>query len=286
MIYRIFIVFTISLFIGSALAQHNEIGLFGGGSYYIGDLNPSAHFSQTKPAAGLIYRHHFNARVSIRGQVMHGSIEGSDAKSKFNIQRNLSFRSELNEAAAIIEINFLPYLPGKLETIATTYVFGGISVFHFNPKAEYQGTWYDLQPLRTEGEKKPYPLYNVSIPFGLGCKLNLAKRISAAIEWGLRMTFTDYLDDVSTVYVDLSQTNISNFPNLADRSPEINEPPNLIHSQRGNSRNNDWYSFFGISVTYKIKDVNAPCHAFPEEKRTKVYSRIIDLRHLNLFNNY
>ena len=81
----------------------NEIGLYLGGSYYIGELNPTGHLnSLTRPAAGIVYRHNFGYRLSIAGSALFGSVQGIDARtSSFEQQqRNLSFRSRIYELAA------------------------------------------------------------------------------------------------------------------------------------------------------------------------------------------
>ncbi len=63
--------------------------------------------------------------------------------------------------------------------------------------------------MSTEGEglveypdRKPYNLFQFSIPFGGGIKFRVSDHIVVAYEIGMRKTFTDYLDDVSTRYVD------------------------------------------------------------------------------------
>jgi len=283
---KIFFLLFISLFFNFLIfAQHNDIGVFLGGSYYLGDLNPSKQFFLSQPAFGIAYRHNFNPRISLRINLFDGEIEGSDAKAKINVIRNLSFRSNIGELSTQIEINFLPYLTGKKEHPFTPYVFGGISLFKFNPQAEYNGTWYDLQPLKTEGETKPYSLISFGIPFGMGFKMNITKRIAVNLEWGLRKTFTGYLDDINKIYVDPSKLNSPISVILADRSPEVGAPKNVINSQRGNSQD-DWYSFFGIILIYKIKDLKAPCDAFNTEKKHKMYIRIMNWKKLNLFNKF
>lgn len=282
-----FFLLIISIFFNFLIfAQHNDIGIFLGGSYYLGDLNPSKQFFLSQPALGLVYSYNFNSRISLRFNLFDGEIEGSDAKAKFNEIRNLSFRSNIGELSTQLEINFLPYLTGKKEHPFSPYVFGGISLFKFNPQAEYNGKWYDLQPLKTEGETKPYNLISVGIPFGMGIKMNISKRVAVDLEWGLRKTFTDYLDDISKIYVDPTKLNSSISINLADRSPEVGAPRNVINSQRGNSQNNDWYSFFGVLLIYKIKDPSAPCDAFNAVKKHKMYIRLFNWKKKNLFNTF
>lgn len=256
-------------------AQQNEIGVLAGVTYYIGDINPSVHFNSPKPAVGIIYRNNINKRISFRSNIIRGTLFSADSKVKYNTNRNLHFKSSLTELACIVEINYLKFLPGVTDYKASTYVFGGLSFFMFNPKALYDGTWHELQPLRTEGYDNAYPRYNIGIPFGMGMKFNISKYVALAVEWGLRKTFSDYIDDISKVYPDsLYILNAKPLTAIfADRSPEINMPANKAGSQRGNSSTKDYYSFAGISLTIKIKNKKPACNAF--EKR-KDYNRIIN----------
>jgi len=274
----ILIVFAFFHFI-SLYAQRNEIGLFLGTSYYLGDLNPSKQFFLSKPAGGLVYRYVFDRRWAIKMTGLYGSVAGDDSKAKFNVERNLSFKSPIFEVSSQLELNFLPYATGNTEKdYFTPYIFGGVSIFSFNPKANYNGTWYNLQPLGTEGQgtsmypdRKSYSLTKLSFPFGLGFKYSIGKNVCIGAEWGLRKTTTDYLDDVSTTYADpviLSAENTSISAILADRSAS----PNLTDSQRGNSGTKDWYSFAGAFVTFKFKAGGSKtCPAYNKHYKFREY---------------
>ncbi len=245
-------------------AQRNEIGIMAGASYYLGDMNPSKQFFLPKPAGGIIYRYIINQRFALKFDGIIGSVKGSDSKSKFNEKRNLSFKSPLTEISSQLELNFLPFVTGDNKQYFTPYIFAGLSVFSFNPKAEYNGTTYDLQPLGTEGQgtsmypdRKPYSLTKVAIPFGIGLKYSIGKAFCFGAEWGLRKSTTDYLDDVSTTYADplvLAAENGANAAALADQTIIApGESVNHTDLQRGNSSTKDWYSFAGLFITVKFK---------------------------------
>ena len=70
-----------------------EFGVMGGGSYYIGDLNPLGHFIYSKPACGLIMRYNLSTRHSMRITTSYGNVCGADSKSNdsYQLNRNLSF---------------------------------------------------------------------------------------------------------------------------------------------------------------------------------------------------
>jgi hypothetical protein len=242
----------------------NEIGLYLGGSYYIGELNPTGHLnSLTRPAAGIVYRHNFGYRFSIAGSALFGSVQGIDARtSSFEQQqRNLSFRSRIYELAARCEFNFIEYQIGNDHHQFTPFLFAGIAVFNFNPKASFGNQWVALQPLRTEGQSKGYLRTQLSIPFGAGFKMNLARRIGLVIDWGMRKTFTDYIDDVSTVYADPAAlaANGAAAVALADRSLT---PADNVGRQRGNPRNKDWYCFCGLTLTFQLSEKPKSCSAY------------------------
>lgn len=252
-----FFLFLLPLFVHG---QNNEFGLFYGTSYYLGDLNPSKHFAMARFAYGGMYRYNIDEHKSLRINGYYGSVEANDAVIGYNENRNLHFQSSIIELSLQGEISFLPFKAGDLTFKHTPYIFGGIGGFKFNPRAKYQDEWYDLQPLGTEGQlseanKEPYDLYAVSYIFGMGYKFNITNHLTGGFEWGMRRTSTDYLDDVSTVYphpssfedesISLAMYDMSMNRNSLDEHPNTN-------MQRGNPKKNDWYSFAGFILTFRL----------------------------------
>jgi len=259
----------------------SEVGVFGGVSYYVGDLNPSKHFLLSKPAVGIIYRYNISPRFAIKINGIYGTLQGNDAISKANVQRNLSFKSYVTDISVQVELNFLKYITGHEKYKFSPYIFTGVSLFNFNPKAELDGRWYELQSMGTEGQgttlpnvSKRYSLTNVAIPFGLGVKYSPASFLCIGFEWGLRKTFTDYIDDVSTVYADpvvLAAENTAIAAQLADRTrPEDGGSAYNTGLQRGNSKTKDWYSFAGLFVQIRIKQKNSLCSAYQKHPKIKI----------------
>ena len=257
----------------STYAQRSELGLMLGTSYYLGDLNPSGQFYSPNFAEGLIYRYNLNPHWALKLNALYGTVEASDAD--FGEIRNLSFKSHILEFSSQIELNFWEYFTGSKSHRFSPYIFAGVAIFNYNPQAiDSAGIWHDLQPLGTEGQgtinyptKKVYGLTQLSIPFGLGFKFSVSKLICIGAEWGLRKTFVDYIDDVSTAYVDRNilageKGKIAGY--LADRTTElyypdpldpkkiIHRPSNLEGTSRGNSSTTDWYSFAGVTITFKL----------------------------------
>ncbi len=246
----------------TGFCQRNELGIFFGTSYYLGDLNPTYHFSLPRMGIGGLYRYNINENLSIRANGYWGSIAGSDAIVKHNPVRNLHFRTNILEASLQGEVNFSYFIPGDFSTPATPYLFGGYGIFRFNPQAEINGQWYNLKPLHTEGQgselypdRKPYSLVLGALVFGVGLKFNITRQFSGAFEWGIRRTSTDYLDDVSQTYPDPAVFGGNPIAlEMFDRTTE-NRRQNT-HYQRGDPSKKDWYSFAGIILTIRIKDPN------------------------------
>jgi hypothetical protein len=261
------------LFSTYSFSQRSEIGGLIGTSYYLGDINTSSQFYKPNIAGGLIYRYNLTPHWALKFNALYGTLEAYDID--FGEIRNLSFKSHIMEFSAQFELNFFQYFTGSKKHRFSPYIFGGVALFNFNPEAYYfnpttlEGKWYDLQPLGTEGQgtvtrssAKPYSLTQFAIPFGLGVKFSLSKSICLGAEWGLRKTFTDYIDDISTTYMDhaaLSAEKGQIAAALADRTPELIDPdtnlpriPNEDGMSRGNSETTDWYSFAGLTITFKL----------------------------------
>lgn len=254
----------------AAFGQRTEIGIWAGGSGYLGDLNYNNPLKLTDPAGGFLFKVNYNPFLALRLGVSQAKIQGADslAANKEQQSRNLSFKSNLTEICGAIEFNFFKY-GVKTSHKFSPFTFVGLSAFLFNPQAEYQGQTYDLQSLGTEGQRlngknKAYSLVNLAVPFGAGFKWNIGGKTTLGAEMGYRYTFTDYLDDVSGAYAD--QQALQNGSNgtvtaaLADRSGEKNNGTDRGRSgsQRGDMRKNDSYFFAGLSLTYTFVPRKCP----------------------------
>lgn len=244
-------------------AQSREMGIMVGAMSYKGDLNPVMFSNKfLHPAIGIIYKRSYNNHWSFRAGFNYGRISANDSQAadSFSINRNLSFRSDILELQGGVEFNFFPYQTANPATFFTPYLFIGLNVFRFNPKAELNGQWYALQPLGTEGQgtdlypnRNPYGRVSVNVPFGGGLKFKISKRFCTALEVGVRKTYTDYIDDVSKNYADptaIRKEYGKAAAQLSDRSLEKGSPQ--IDRQRGDPSKKDWYWFSGIQITYTL----------------------------------
>jgi len=193
--------------------RKDNIGIFAGTSYYYGDINPDKLFYSPGFAIGGIFRYNINKRYAFRlnGYFTRLSGDPNDFSDIIHdIIPSAAFNKYIFDAACQVEFNFFPYLPGVKRWDYTTYISGGVGY--------------------VSASNIP-----VTIPFGIGLKLNVTNTISTGVEWSFRKTFNDLIDGT-------------------ENPTDINS---VIH-------NNDWYSFLGIFVTYKFFNYMVDCPAYDE----------------------
>ena len=249
--------------------SHSELSLEIGGMSYMGDLNNQHLFAKPCMGYGGGFRYCFDDRWALKVGGAYGHIEGGNPDAI--AMRNLSFRSHVWEATARAEFNFLPYGYSDLQWRFSPFIYAGIGLMGFNPKAQYtdpttgETEWVELRPLGTEGQgtteypdRTPYSLLQVVIPFGMGIRLSPNHHLQVLIEYGVRKTFTDYLDDVSTTYVggDLLRTTDGGelAARMADRSAEVEGGRlNAAGIKRGDDSLKDWYTYMNVSVSISLE---------------------------------
>ncbi|MBL7943349.1 MAG: hypothetical protein JNM00_11310 [Flavobacteriales bacterium] len=238
--------------------------------------------------AGLAgYRYTFKKWLFGRLDFSYSRIAGDDklTQEAFRNNRNLHFRSN------VFEINLMPEIHLRLGgkrghqyqidrvnknsgpwRIRGSYfsVFGGIGIMHHNPKAKLGGTWYDLRPLRTEGQGLPggpeeYKLWRLNVPVGFNFMVRVHRQWLFGFEVTYRFTFTDYLDDVSTNYYnpyDLAlyqqgtgmediAAYLSN-PALGLANGGLPDMATAPGQQRGDPRDNDAYFYVMFKADYML----------------------------------
>lgn len=265
-----------------------EMGLTLGPSNFLGDLGGTQgkgttflkdnNFSMTKIAVGAFAQYTWRQTIGLRLAVNFGSLEGDDAaiKGKGGMEearkiRNSNFKSPLTEALALLEVYPTVFLEGDADDTwlkFRPYLVGGVGVFKFKPKGQHPvtGEWVELQPLNTEGQgfpeypdRKPYKLTQLNIPLGFGVKYFVTENVHLALEVLHRKTFTDYIDDVSTNYInpalfyqymgskaDLAAT-------MANKSLFQANPTRFGDGdKRGTPSNNDAYYSFNLKFGFRI----------------------------------
>lgn len=259
---RVGITFILLLFCTQLRAQSWELGAFGGGIGYMGDLNPDNVFKLSNPAYGLLVKRNIDSRWAIKLSVMQGKIKGADSLSSnlHQQQRNLSFVTPLTEISFQGEFNFFDYVPSMSKKRFSPYLFAGAALSMFNPKANVNGEMVELNPLRTES--KDYRKYTISIPYGAGLKYNFSGMWTLGAELGYRTSFSDYMDDVSGRYPSADVFYPANGPdrvNMSDRSVELTGVKAFRPGQqRGDTKGRDSYFFTGITLTYTFMNCKCP----------------------------
>jgi hypothetical protein len=309
-IYRFFITICLTtLFTRPTYAQslllgnRVEIGLNFGPTFFLGDLGGHAGYGTTfvkdlnmpltKLMKGAFISISPNEWLGFRVAAQYTYLAGEDKiivtngrPESFRKGRNLDFRSNVWEVYGAIEFFPLMYLhrgEEDYEPKIRPYVFGGAGVFHFNPQGSLTDqngnkTWHYLQPLHTEGEgfaefpeRKNYKLTQVNVPVGAGLKYLLTDNVNLSAELLYRKTFTDYIDDVSTTYIDyhlfdkyLSPADANIATAISDKSTGVLTRTDPGY-QRGNPKNYDAYFSFLLKVGIRIggsnsSDANAVAH--------------------------
>ena len=238
--------------------------LFTGAMNYQGDLKPDAFTTAHSCfTTGFTIRKPLNGWFALRAGVNIGKIKAADEWNGDDLKsRNLSFTSTIKEAYLGLEVS----APGILNGRFTPYLYGGIGVFHFNPwSTDNSGTKTYLKPLSTEGQglsqypdQKPYNLTQLCLPIGGGFRFAVSDGVNIGIEFNQRKSFTDYIDDVSSRYVDrnaLMQEKGIKAVELAYRTDELPGGRPFFPSngdKRGTASEMDWYYFFGFITEMKL----------------------------------
>jgi len=229
-----------------------------GTSTYFGELSNNGDYIHAKPNFNVGLQYYLTNRVSARAEASWFQLSGSDAKADptgehYRRVRNLSFRTDAVEISLTAAVNL--YQLGNRYYRRPTFnifAFGGIGGMYFNPTTIYQGKRVALQPLQTElvHDSK----FGIVIPFGLGIRFKTGPNTNIAIEGGYRKTFTDYLDDVSTVHHDASKFSSPLAAALSDRGPEVGYPLSVEGWIRGNPKTKDGYMLLSVKLEYYLPD--------------------------------
>lgn len=253
---------------GVSVGVSNYLGDIGGKEKTRRDFVADMKMSQTRWNVGGFVRYKWKPKVSLRLALDYLRIEGDDKLSSNPARnaRNLNFRNDMFDLGFTVHGFF--YEDNDLGNTYRykngfrAYVFGGIGGFYHNPKAFYNDEWVKLRPLKTEGVS--YSPIGLNIPVGIGCYFTFEKKHRIGFELNWRTTFTDYLDDVSTDYVDnRGQSALTRA--LANRTPELtNLDPAFarnfgydyerdVPQKRGDKTHKDSYITANLSYSYVIR---------------------------------
>lgn len=223
---RLLTVFLIAFTVFETHGQQSvDVGFFGGTGTYFGDMTKIEWQKSVNPAYGAFMRFNFNPRYSLRFNVINSSIGavGEFDSQKWNVNPNnqyWDFNKNVLDVSLQFEFNYFKYIVGDDEKPYSTYIFGGVGV-----------QTYSFLINGIDGSE-----ISPTIPFGLGFKFNLSKRIGLGLEAGLRKTFSDKLDNLDDP--------LSYYITNGDEITQINYTDQY--------HNNDWTAYAGIHLVYKL----------------------------------
>jgi len=184
-------------------------------------------------------------------------LAGDDSETQSGrTPRMISIRTDLLES----NLTFKYTLPKRTGSANGLYFFVGAGAAYYQPKAEWNGTWYNLRELGTEGQlldptKNIYTKITPVLPFGFGKKFYFYNGVSLAADFNFRKSYTDYIDDVSTVYFDnnlILNTNGSIAAHFAN--PSSNPKAGVTGNKRGNPNRMDNYFLVGCRLEVPIRN--------------------------------
>ncbi len=220
-----FLLITALFTLNLTTAQIHEVGIFAGGSNFIGDVGATTYLNPNEVAYGILYKWNKSPRHSWRISYMQSNITGQDIKSdsRLRINRRYAFTNNVKEVSIGMEFNFLDFNLHESGTKTTPYIYSGVNVFGYSQLFWVGGKF-----------KEDYRDYSFAIPIIVGVKSRIAEHWILGAEIGARYTFTDNIDG-------------SNPKNK-----------NLETLKFGNLNSNDWYLFSGVTLTYTFG--RKPCY--------------------------
>jgi hypothetical protein len=224
--YLILFLFSV-LFTPSAQSQIYEIGVFGGGSNFIGDVGATNYIAPKDPAIGLLLKWNRSPRHSWRVSIIYADIAGEDKKSDDprRKERNYSFDNNLIEISAGMEFTFFDFNLHGTGHKSTPYLYTGITTAkHDNYRFSQNGAYTSENTTS----------WAYGIPMVLGYKIALTNHFILGAEVGARYTFSDELDG------------------------SVPDSQHLQSLSFGNINSNDWYVFSGFTLTYTFGQ--RPCY--------------------------
>ncbi len=250
-----------------------EFGVTVGAAHYFGDLNTRASLNRPKIAIGGFYRKQFNNYLAAKLSLHYAQLGYSDVYSKNAYQkaRNLSFNTDILEFALSGDFNFFRFAPGEKGHNFTPYITLGLGMFSYNPYAYLNNKKVFLRPLGTEGQnigykdpntgkvRKPYGSMAMCVPIGMGIKYNVNNQFNFSFQIAHRLTFTDYIDDVSSTYVGADKFVSGSVAQiLQDRSYEKGALIGVEGRQRGWSKQKDQYIIAEFGISFNISTYKCP----------------------------
>ena len=286
---------TVSSLTTSAQFYNWEVGGGLGTANYFGDIGGVDQIGKKGPGDIMLNTTRFNVSLFTRKYIsyrfyvnLNASFINITADDKYSPgtsrePRNLSFENNIFEALGMLEFHplIINDLGGKKRHVADLhlYVNTGLGVLYSDPVSISGGSRVKLRPLATEGLENKYSPIQMAIPLGIGTFVSFKGRYSGyrvhriGISVNYRFTFTDYLDDVSTVYPELESFNGDEARIDASWKGWNKDPLDETFPSgniRGNPKSNDGYL---TTMIYYSKRIAASKKKHKLPRRQEFYGR-------------
>ncbi len=252
------------------LPGQGELGVFVGISNYQGDLASYSIHDGFKaligPVIGVHGGYELNKTFQFRTDLLYTRLSGDDAlaEKENTRQRNLDFFAPVIQLGVGMDWNILGYNSTEVGSF-TPFITGGGSLFYFNPKTKYMGDKVALHPLGTEGQylddypdQKPYSRFQPTLQLGGGLKLVVSDNLTLSAEGMFSLTFTDYIDDMSTIYITYDELLAKAGPLTAALANRIGEyygrGPEILPTgvPRANATSKDYFGTITIRASVPV----------------------------------
>jgi hypothetical protein len=221
-----------------------DIGIWGGTSTYFGDMNGVSNLQSFNPNFGAYYRYNFNPRVGVRAMILAGQVRAEGEIEGFNH----SFDKMVEDISLQAEINYLKYILGSKYDRFTSYVTVGIGLAYLPYKMDPAF----IAMFNAEHNKGDFYVDEAEIaatlPFGMGFKFTLGRRLGLGIEYQMRKLLSDRVDDLDDPLAYIN-----------------NKGQEVIYTST--LHNNDWIGYLGVHLTYKIYIGKNPCPVYEKSKK-------------------
>ena len=221
-----FFLFIFILGLSKLTAQIHEVGVFLGGSNYIGDVGKTNYVDPNEMAFGIVYKWNRSPRHAWRISYMQSKITANDLDSEVpgRYKRGYDFENNIKEISAGIEFNFLDFNLHEFGLKVTPYIYTGLCYTNYDELYVLNGV-----------TKKDINHGTFAIPMTVGVKSNITPSLILGFEAGARYTMTDNLDG------------------------SLPKNKNLEPLKFGNINSKDWYVFSGITLTYTFGERACYC---------------------------
>lgn len=253
---------------GFSVGASSFLGELGGGDGDRRDFVMDMEWSLTRWTVGGFYRYRVSPKVGVKASLNYIRLSGDDKKAGNPSRRgrNLNFKNDMFEL--LVNGEFYLYKvndvgkTGRYSTDFNLYAFGGVGLFYSNPKGQTaSGEWVSLKPLATEGVS--YSSFNFAIPLGLGFYYTIDRKYRLGMELGWRTTFTDYIDDASTVYANGpggvgNNTDQALLDEINADNPDREGGPLVLDhygpgKKRGDPEHNDSYMTLTVNFSWAVR---------------------------------